>query len=72
MMLIAVRVRNRQSKKCMHNLTILYLFSQRTFKQFSVLKKVQTDTMDVFKKAIKMDGKVQTDQYNIESFVMDL
>ena len=48
MMLIAVRVRNRQSKKCTHNLTISYLFSQRTFKQ-----KVQTDTMDVFKKQLK-------------------
>ena len=67
-MLIAVRVRNRQSKKCTHNLTISYLFSQRTFSP----QKVQTDTMDVFKTAIKIDGKVQTGQYNIESFVLDL
>ena len=33
---------------------------------------MQTDTMDVFKKQTKMDEKVQTGQYNMESFVMDL
>ena len=71
MMLIAVRVRNRQSKKCTYNLTILCLFSQRTFNQFSFLKKCkQIQWMNL--KLIKIDGKVQTGQYNMESFVMDL